>query len=157
SAALLAVIMLLGAWVRLHHLGARSLWIDEAASVYFADMRWKPFLRLLWGYQGNMTLYYFVLRAWTYLGNSEFVVRSLSAVFGILTIGAVYALGKRLFDRPTGVIAAALLSVHSFHIAFSQEARAYSLLTFLLVATTYVLVIAMESEKRQLPWLGFAV
>jgi 4-amino-4-deoxy-L-arabinose transferase-like glycosyltransferase len=157
ATAIIAVVTLIGAGVRLHHLAGRSLWIDEAASVHFATIPWWPFLRLLWGYQGNMTLYYFALRAWMHWGDSEFVVRGLSALFGILTIPSVYALGKRLFDRPTGLIAAALLSVHRFHVAFSQEARGYSLLLFLLVLTTYALIVAMESDQRLWRWILFAI
>src|SRR6476646_3927724 len=157
TAALMAVVTLIGAGVRFYHLAGRSLWIDEAASVHFATMPWRPFLRLLWGYQGNMTLYYFALRAWIHLGDSEFVVRSLSVLFAVLTIPAVYALGTRLFDRATGLIAAALLSVHSFHIAFSQDARGYSLLILLLVLTTYALIAAMESDQERWRWTLFAV
>src|SRR5258708_1189245 len=44
--------------LRLQLLGARSLWIDEAASITFARLPWRSFLRTLWGYEGNMTLYY---------------------------------------------------------------------------------------------------
>ncbi len=157
TTAIMAVVMLIGAWVRLHRLAGRSLWIDEAASVYFASMPWRPFLRLLWEYQGNMTLYYFALRAWIHLGDSEFVVRGLSVAFGVLTIPAVYALGKRLFDQPTGLIAAALLSVHSFQIAYSQEARGYSLLTFLLVLATYALITAIGSNQESRRWILFAI
>src|SRR6202162_2143518 len=79
-ALILGTVTLVGAALRLHLLAARSLWIDEASSVHFATMPWWPFLRLLWGSQGNMTLYYFLLRAWIHLGDSEFVVRSLSVV-----------------------------------------------------------------------------
>src|SRR3984893_2313686 len=140
TALVLIAATLLAAELRLHLLGIISLLIDEAASVHFAMMPWRPFLGLLWSYQGNMTLYYFLLRAWIHLGDSEFVVRSLSVLFGVLTIPAIYMLGMRLFDRATGVTAAALLSVHSFHIHWSQETRAYSLLTLLLVLTTYALI-----------------
>jgi mannosyltransferase len=120
-------------------------------------MGWPTFLRTLWGYQGNMALYYLLLRAWVHLGDSEFVVRSLSVLFGVLTIPAVYALGARLFDRATGLAAAVLLSVHSFHIHWSQETRAYSLLTLLLVLTTYFLIRALESNRRSSYWIAFAV
>jgi len=78
-------------------------------------------------------------------------------VFGILAIPAVYALGARLFDRATGMTAAALLSVHSSHVAFSQEARGYSLLIFLLILATYALISAMESKQEAWPWIMFAV
>ena len=154
---LLAFITLIGAVLRLHSLAVRSLWIDEAASVSFASLAWKPFLKVLWGYQGNMALYYFLLHGWIHLGDSEFAVRSLSVLFGVLTIPAVYLLAARLFDRPTGLISATLFSVHSFHIHWSQETRAYSFLILLLVLTTYALVAAMESNSRLSYWLAFSV
>ncbi len=156
ATAIVAAVTVIGAVVRLYRLGGRSLWIDEAASAYFANMPFVPFLKLLWWYQGNMTLYYFLLRGWIHFGDSEFVIRSLSVLFGILAIPAIYALGSRLFDRATGLTAAALLSVHSFHVAFSQEARGYSLLGFLLILASYALVKAIESDQETWRWILFA-
>lgn len=156
TALILAAVIVVGAVVRFHQLGAHSLWIDEAASVRFATMGWSAFLHTLWRYQGNMTLYYFLLRAWLHLGDSEFMVRSLSVLFSVLTLPAMYVLGKRLFDRATGLTAAALLSVHSFHVLWSQQARAYSLLLFLLVLTSYFLVCAMEANDGAGYWVAFA-
>ncbi len=155
----LAVLTILAAALRLHQLSTKSLWIDEGASVSFAALPWRPFLETLWSYQGNMTLYYLLLRGWIHFGDSEFAVRSLSVLFGVLAIPAIYLLGKRLFDRPTGLTAAALLSVHSFHIQWSQEARAYSLLTLLLVVSAYLLVCAMESKEERSTryWIAFAL
>ena len=157
TALIVATITIIAAVLRLHSLAAKSLWIDEAASVNFATMAWWPFLRLLWSYQGNMTLYYLLLRAWVHLGDSEAVVRGLSVLLGVLTVPAIYALGARMFDRITGVTAAALLAVHSFHIQWSQEARAYSLLTFLLVLTTYFFVCAMDSPRAKRYWVAFTL
>jgi len=157
TALLLGLVTLMGAALRLHSLAARSLWIDEAASVSFASLAWKPFLKVLWGYQGNMAFYYFLLHGWIHLGDSEFAVRSLSVLFGVLTIPAIYLLAARLFDRTTGLISAALLAVHSFHIHWSQETRAYSLLILLLVLATYALIAALESKSELRYWLAFSV
>lgn len=157
EALLLGLITAIGAALRLHLLATRSMWIDEAASVNFASLGWRPFLKVLWSYQGNMAFYYFVLRGWIHLGDSEFAVRSLSVLFGVLTIPAVYLLAARLFNRATGLTAAALLAVHSFPIHWSQETRAYSLLILLLVLTTYALVVALESNQKLLYWMVFAV
>jgi mannosyltransferase len=156
AALILGVITLVGAALRLHALDARSLWIDEAASVRFATLPWGSFLRTLWDYQGNMSLYYLVLRWWIHLGDSEFMVRALSVLLGVLTIPAIYFLAARLFDRPTGLASAALLSVHSFHVHWSQETRAYALLTFLLVAATWLLISAVESNRNR-DWIAFSV
>ena len=157
TALLLSFIILIGAMLRLHQLAARSLWIDEASSVAFASLPLRPFLKLLWGSQANMTLYYILLRGWIHLGDSEFALRSLSVLCGVLTIPAIYLLGARLFDRATGLTAAALLSVHSFHIHWSQETRAYSLLILLLVMTSYFLIAALESTERMRYWMAFSV
>jgi mannosyltransferase len=157
TAAIIVATTLIGTGLRLHLLATRSLWIDEASSVCFAALPWRPFLKLLWHGQANMVLYYVILRAWLHLGDGEFVVRSLSVLFGIAAIPAVYTLGARLFDRRTGVTAAILLSVHSFHVHWSQEARAYSLLTLLLVLTAHVLVSALESSRSRRHWIIFAI
>jgi len=154
---LLCLATLIGGALRFHLLAARSMWIDEAASVNFATLPFLPFLKTLWGYQGNMALYYFLLRGWVHLGDSEFLVRSFSVVCGVLTIPAIYLLGTRLFNRGTGLVSAALLAVHSFHIHWSQETRAYSLIVLLLVLTTYALVAAMESNQKLSYWIAFTV
>jgi uncharacterized membrane protein len=156
-ALILGATTVVAATLRLHQLSVKSLWIDEGASVSFATMPWRPFLKTLWNYQGNMALYYFLLRAWIHLGDSEFMVRSLSVLFAVLTIPAIYFLGKRLFDRSTGLIAAAMLAVHSFHIHWSQEARGYSLLILLLVLAAYFLVCALESKASRSLWIAFAI
>jgi len=154
---IVGVSTIVGALLRLHLLAARSLWIDEAASVNFASLPLRQFLKVLWGYQGNMALYYVLMRGWIHLGYGEFAVRSLSVLLGVLTIPAIYLLGARLFDRRTGLVASAFFSVHSFHIHWSQETRAYSLLIFLLVVTTYALVCAVESNQKLRYWIVFSV
>jgi len=153
----LGITTILGTALRMHSLSARSIWIDEGASISFATLPWRHFLHKLWDYQGNMALYYLLLRAWIQLGDSEFAVRSLSVLFGVLTIPAIYLLGVRLFDRETGLTAAALLSVHGFHVHWSQEARGYSLFLLLLVVATYFLVRAMESGPNRGYWIAFTV
>lgn len=154
---LLAVITLAAAVLRLHMLAAKSLWIDEAASVSFATMPWVPFFKLLWAYQGNMTLYYVLLRFWIHLGDSEFAIRSLSVLLGIVSIPAIYVLGRRLFSRNAALLGSALLAVHSFHVHYSQEARAYSLVPLLLIVTAYFLARAVEAPQRRLFWASYAV
>ena len=156
TALVLGSIVVISAVLRLHSLGAASLLIDEAASDLFATMPFREFLHTLWHYQGNMTLYYFMLRAWVHIGDSEFMLRLPSMIFGVLTVVATYALAARLFGRLTGLVAAALLSVHGYHIAFSQMARSYSLLLFLLLLTMYLLVSAMESQSTW-HWTLFTV
>jgi uncharacterized membrane protein len=125
------VLIVVGSLLRFHNLNAHGLWLDEASSVLFA--RTTTFWRIMWRQEGNMLFYYLLLREWVRVGDTEFWVRIPSVFFAVASISMIYFLGRDLFSKTTGIIAAALITVHSFHIFFSQEARGYTLLVFLLL------------------------
>jgi mannosyltransferase len=150
------LIAVIGAVLRFHMLGVRSLWLDEASSVTFARLPLRDFLRTMWYGEANMSFYYFLLRGWLRFGDSEFWLRSLSVLFGLGAIGAVYQFGKRFLSQRTGIVAAALLAVHCFHIRYSQELRSYSLLAFLLILSMYLFLLALESPERRILWFLYA-
>ena len=137
----------LGAVLRLIALGHKSFWIDEIASVVIAQKPSAAFWHFLWHDEGNMALYYMLLRPWLDLGNSEAVVRLLSVLPGVLTIPLMYLLGKRLFGRDTGMLAAALFALNACAIASSQDARAYSFLVLAVVVSTYCFVRLVEEPS----------
>ena len=68
----------------------------------------------------------------------------------------LYFLGKRIFDRNTGAIAAILLALNVFHIRYAQEARSYALLSLALVLATWCFVSAVESESQN-KWALYAI
>ena len=131
----------LGAFLRFHNIGAQPLWLDEGYSFQFAQLP----LSQLWGAEAlsepNPPLYYTLLKLWMlFFGESEVALRSLSAVIGILTIPLLYILGKTLGKQRLGIIAALLLAISPINIQYSQEARAYTLLT--LAVTLAILGLA---------------
>jgi len=71
------------------------------------------------------------------LGDSAFALRFPSALSGTLSVLFIFALGRRLFGKREGLIAAGLLAVLWAPIYYSQETRAYSILMFLTIATAY--------------------
>lgn len=144
--AFLLAATVLGAALRFARLGAKSLWFDEALTALMASVPSHAFLQRLWrGGEGNMALYYMLMRGWTHFGTSEWILRSFSALAGMAAIPAFYLLGKRLFGTRVGLIAALLLSVNAGHVAYSQEARSYSLLFLLAIVSSLLLVRAIES------------
>lgn len=147
---------MIGVVIRFYHLGARSFWFDEALSVAYARLSWLQFLKILWAREINMVLYYVLLRPWLHIGSSETAVRALSAIAGALTVPLLFLIGRRLYGPGTGALAALLLSLNAFHIHYSQEARAYSLVTLLLTAATLLLLRAVErcTARR---WTAYAV
>lgn len=143
-------IVALGTVLRLVALGHKSFWIDEIASVVIAQKPSSAFWHFLWHDEGNMALYYVLLRPWVHLGDSEAIVRLLSVLPGVLTIPLLYLLGKRLFGRRAGMLAAALVALNPCAIACSQEARAYSFLVLAVVISTYRFVRLIEEPGYRL-------
>jgi mannosyltransferase len=155
SAAALPLIVALAAVLRWFRIGQSSMWIDEGASMTLARMPWPDFLRTVWQYEANQTTYYLILRAWLRLGDSEVMVRSLSALCGTATVAAIYFLGRRLFGARAGLLAAVLLSVNMFHLWFSQEARSYSLVMLLGTLSFLFFVEAVGEPRRNRAWIGY--
>jgi len=50
----------------------------------------------------------------------RFITRGLSAAAGVITVGAVHAIGLRLFDRTTALIGALFLAVAALHVRDSH-------------------------------------
>jgi mannosyltransferase len=129
---------------RFVNLGRESLWWDEAVSVGFAKLSWPSFQLLVSRSEANMMFYHFLLRGWIHLGQSEMAIRSLSAIAGVLTIPVVYFLAKRMFGTKEAVLGALLLAGNTFHVQYSQEARAYSLAVLLVTLSSLFFVRAVE-------------
>lgn len=146
---ILAAITVAAAVLRFHDLTAKSFWFDEGVSVGIARLDWYNFVRILWRREANMSLYYLLLRAWLHLSHSEAFVRSLSVLFGVAAIPALYLLGRRLFNSRVGLAAAALLCVNSYHIHYSQEARSYSLTVFLCILSSLYFLKLLEIPSRR--------
>lgn len=161
SAALpLIVITLLAVALRFAHLGFKSLWLDEVASIVIARQNFSSVWSALHSLPANtsvfyvyMSLYYALLHFWLGLGNSEFLIRLPSAVFGIATVLLIYLAGKNIFSKRVGLAAALLLAVHPFHIEYSQEARSYALAIFFSVLSLYCFVKGTEDKKAGLWWV----
>ncbi len=146
---MLALITAVSASLCFHSLAAKPFWFDEGVSVAIASLDWSNFLRILWRREANMSLYYLALHFWLHLGNSEFLVRTLSAVFALASVPALYLLGRRLFDSRVGLIAAALLAVNAYFVRYSQEARSYTLMLFLCVLSSLYLLQCLENPSRR--------
>jgi|SRR5579859_1172703 len=153
ATAAITLLTILALLLRLRHLGDGSLWFDEGASVQFATMPLRDWLRFLWHGEANMLPYYLLLRGWLFFGHSEFMVRLPSALFGAATVPVVYMLLRRLSGAFAGLMAAGLLAFHDFHVSYSQEARSYSLVVFMLCLSWLALTRLVESDSRRMRWM----
>ncbi|RME85758.1 MAG: hypothetical protein D6775_01880 [Caldilineae bacterium] len=140
----LLFILLLAFALRLHRLGADSLWYDETVSALLAA---KP-LAAMWAHTAgdiHPPLYYALLHFWTAAaGHGEFALAFFSLWFGMAALPLVAHLGLRLFGPRAGLVAACLLAINPFAVWYSQEVRMYTLGVFLLGLILLVTVDYLE-------------
>lgn len=121
---------LLAFFLRAYRLEAQSYWIDEAWSVYFANLSTAELWHLLTTVEPLPPFYHPSTIYWVRLmGDSEYAMRFFSLLFGVLAVPLTYRLGKDLGDARLGLVAALLMAVAPYQIWHSQEARMYSALT----------------------------
>jgi len=125
------LILILGLFFRLISLN-QSLWLDEATTALASRLPLTEFFNNFMLADFHPPLYYLIIHYWSLIaGTSEIALRIPSVVFGFLTIYVVYHIAKELkFKWP--LAPALFLATSGLHIYYSQEARMYSLVTFLV-------------------------
>jgi mannosyltransferase len=155
---LLALLIVTGIALRFYHLDFNSLWLDEAATLSLSNVRVLDiWTRMASGGEVNPPLFYILEHFMIQMfGTSEWVLRFLPAVFGVLTIPAIYLTGKEFWNKQVGLVAAGLVTFSPFLIYYSQEARAYSFVLLLCTGLMYFFLKAMKSNEPQ-DWTFFGV
>ena len=146
-AVLLIVIILLALVLRLYRLDNQSLWYDEGFSVYLAGMDIDQ-ITARTAADIQPPLYYYLLHGWIQLfGDTEWALRALSVLFGVLTVPLIYAVAQLLFrSRLAGLLAALLVAISPLHVWYGQEVRMYTMLTFLCLLSSYFLLLAVRAK-----------
>ncbi|HET7120076.1 MAG TPA: glycosyltransferase family 39 protein [Solirubrobacterales bacterium] len=95
-------------------------------------------------------LYYALAWVWTQAtGTGEWGLRSLSAAAGVATVPVAYLVGRELRGRRAGLLTAALVAVNPMLVWYSQEARAYALLSLFSVIALLYCVRALRYGRRR--------
>lgn len=175
SLLILMAIVLAGAFLRFYRLDTYSIFFDEKSTMVIsqgivlegANQKdifsapsftpsdfWKP--KTIADYYeamtrsdiGNSPFYYLILHIWMDIfGISDYSSRSLSAVLSVLIIVLTYWFARRHFSETTALIAAAIVAIEPFFIAYSHQARNYSLTFFLTLLSTWYLLRIVENEN----------
>src|SRR5512143_3128501 len=94
---ILLTILALAAFLRFYLLDGQSFWNDEGNSARIAE---RSLQLITEGAAGDIhpPLYYYLLHFWRgVFGSSEFALRSLSAMLGVLLVGLTYLIGRKAF------------------------------------------------------------
>jgi hypothetical protein len=175
TALLLLAVTAGGAVLRFAGLGDKSLWIDEAFSVWVSGQPLASLWRTTVDLDFHPPLYYALLHAWLALGDGEVVVRGLSALLSVLTIPVVFLIGARLGGRALGLMSSGAVALSPLQIAYAQQARMYALMTLCAALSLLFLVLLLlpastgapsaspagpgvpTARRARLVWAGFAV
>ena len=149
----LAALVLVGLALRLAV--PRGIWLDEAISIHQARLSLHDLFRNLYYGDRQPPLYHLTL--WLTIrafGHGEFAVRLPSLIAGTLVIPVLYELGRELYDRRTGLIAAAFAAVSPVLVWYSQEVRMYEFVALfgLLALLTQLRVIR---NSTMLGWAAY--
>ncbi len=148
----LVLILLTASILRLYKIDFQSLWMDEIYTLNVADSK-HSFSKII--SEVNLResypyLYFFIMNSlFTLFGDISIVGRISSAIFGILTVWMMYKLGKELYSKNVGLIAALLLSFNHFAIFHSQEVRAYSFYLLGLLFSYYCFIKFLKEDNRK--------
>jgi uncharacterized membrane protein len=114
--------------------------------------------------ESNHPPVYFMLAHWwmRLFGLSEdslvWIGRALPALLGVISVPAIYFLGKFAFSsRLVGQCAAAMMAVSPYGIYLAQEARHYTLGILLVIASLFCLALAAKKLQQRAPLPIWAV
>lgn len=157
---LLGLLLLAAAAGRWWNIDAKSLWFDEAYSIYLADRALGKIPAYAASHDTHPPLYYLLLHAWMLaLGKGELAVRSLSSTLGVIVVLLTVVLATCLCRGRSVAfagVAGVLVALSPFAIAASQEARMYPLFTVLAVGAALFLHLATD-RGRAIHWMGYVI
>lgn len=146
----MALIILMGAALRLFHLNAVPLRGDEA----FTVLHWmrEPLghtVANIATVDPQPPLAYSLYRGYgLVVGSGEMVVRFLPALLNLLGIPAMYGVGRRVAGSRVGLIAAALYAVSPVILWHAQDARNYGIWVAFSALALWLALRAIERGRR---------
>jgi 4-amino-4-deoxy-L-arabinose transferase-like glycosyltransferase len=152
SSILLLVILIIATFFRLYHFSSTppGLYPDEAIdgnnAIQATQTRdYKVFYTEDNGREGlYVNIAAFFIKEF---GNKPWALRLPAALFGILTVLGLYFLGKELYSKNIGLLAAFLLSVNFWHVNFSRIAFRAIMAPFFAVWAFYFLMLAFRDPN----------
>ena len=151
AAAALSCLIIIGFWLRIHHLGNLGLIVDEghqALAVNGILQHGYPVLPTGRTYAWNLVFIYLQSASALVFGVNEFSLRLPGVLFGVATIPMTWWFGRTLFDAKAGLLAALLIALSVWEIEVSRYARAYAVYQFFYVFSLVAFYKGFIKEER---------
>ncbi len=158
---MLAIVLIIAATLRFYRYSSWSLSNDELSALHrlqfdsFGEMIEKGVKLNDFHPAGVQAFLYF----WTKLfGFSEAIVRLPFILSGIVSVYLVYLIGKKWFNKNTGLLSALSMAFLQFPLLYSQLARPYSPgLLFSLATVWFWTLIVKDKKQNLLTYSGFVI
>lgn len=135
----------------------RGLWLDEATSVMQARLPFGQMLKALETSDVHPPGYFAILWGWVRMfGSGPLSVRMPSIIIGALVVPVLYLMGRDLYGKRTGVVAALFGVVAPQLVWYSQEARMYGLFILLVTLSVWAQLRALRSGSTK-AWVAHGV
>ena len=153
--ALLALIIVLGSFVRFHGLSKLGLAFEEPIHIYAAKgiiENGKPLLPSGREYRRALLFTDTVALSFKLFGINKFAARLPSVIFNIFSIILIYFAGSFFFDRKTGLVAALLMALIPFEIVWARTCRMYSMYQFFYLCSVFSFYKGFEGKVTKEPY-----
>ena len=119
-----------------------EFWAEKSLEDYYDAIRRSDI--------GNSPFYYIILHNWINLfGISDYSIRFLSVLFSCLTIILLFFFIQENFKNlQLAILACFLMAIEPFFIAYSQQARNYSLSFFFTLLATHIFLKIIKNEEN---------
>ena len=114
--------------MRFRNLDTESFWLDELTTLHaISQGTWRATME---GWLSMVGMGTWLMYFWKLLvGDSDFALRSLSAITGVVLVFIVAEFTRRFHDEKAAIIAASMFSISHLAILYSQEFRPYMFTT----------------------------
>jgi mannosyltransferase len=151
------LLVVLGAFaLRLHELGARSLWTDEGSTWTAARGGLAAIVKRCAEREESPPLYYLLTHVALRLGDGEVALRMVPALASTLLVWLTYRFARLYAGRGQALVAATLVALSPFQVMYAQEARSYALAALFMVASLYLFARAFQLGRRR-AWLPYVL
>ena len=126
-------------------------WIDELYALMNSyRLPFSGIVSTFWGDAHHPLYSLFARMSLTVFGEAPWATRAPAVVFGTAAVAATYLVARLVASRREALLASLILAVSYHHVWFSQNARGYTLMGLLALASTVALVRMLERGSWQM-------
>jgi uncharacterized membrane protein len=152
----LAIILVIGAFLRFYDLGAESYWQDEVTLSTVVSSDFDYIIDQI--QQGRPPVFTIIAYEWvTIFGTSETATRALTALLSVLALLIMYLVGTEIFgNRQIALLATFFMAFSARQIWHAQDFRYYALL-ILFSLLSYLCLVRALRDNRWLDWVLYVI